>query len=127
MTNERTGRIARITLDRPSRGNGITGVIPKAGEIGVAVPHRPERILSGVSERVLQTMATMILVRAAMCRREPPLLRRQLPSSFSQRGHLAPSVDTHRAASLPVVHNPRRGERLRSSARRRCGCACPPS
>nr|MBA2522059.1 enoyl-CoA hydratase [Solirubrobacterales bacterium] len=28
MTYERDGRIARITLDRPARGNGITFAMP---------------------------------------------------------------------------------------------------
>ena len=29
MTYERDGRIARVTLDRPERGNGITGRMPR--------------------------------------------------------------------------------------------------
>ena len=29
MTYERDGRIARITLDRPERGNGITAAMPR--------------------------------------------------------------------------------------------------
>ena len=29
MTYEKTGRIARITLNRPQRGNGITAAMPR--------------------------------------------------------------------------------------------------
>src|SRR5581483_4271416 len=35
MTYERTGRVARITLDRPERGNGITLEMPR--ELAAAV------------------------------------------------------------------------------------------
>ena len=35
MTYEVTGRIARITLNRPSRGNGITFEMPQALASGV--------------------------------------------------------------------------------------------
>src|SRR6188472_500059 len=37
MTYERDGRVARITLDRPERGNGITLEMP--GELTACVEH----------------------------------------------------------------------------------------
>ena len=33
MTYERTGRIARITLNRPERGNGITMDMPRENSL----------------------------------------------------------------------------------------------
>jgi hypothetical protein len=50
--------------------------------------------------------------------RAPPFCAASCRPHFSQRGHLALSVDAHRAASLPVVRNPHRLEhRLLSNER----------
>ena len=42
MTYERTGRIARITLNRPERGNGITLAMPRnRRRLGAACASEP--------------------------------------------------------------------------------------